>query len=376
MAADAQLEDDAPRPDEEWIEVRGKATAPAPSPEPSLTKAQRKNLNRKLARQRSRSEGSTGLDTPAADADRALALALERSTTSDAADDSAAMRRARSLRKSLRGIDALVESASAPGAEPLDDAQRARIARRDAIADELATIESELAAAAAAAEAERAARSARDAKIREEEFGVRFDERFACPICSEPLEAATEIEACKHVFCRKCLEDTFAAAAARGAPPSCPLCRASAVTKGKGGAVVVATAPARELKRRMARKETATCHCGATMALSQLREHLRGCGEGAAHRAARPRFGHEFRQPPPTPPTRGGGGGGGTGRGSRRGAPSGYDEDAELQAAIIASMASFEEAVAGTSSPPRPPAEGDGASSTSVSTTAAMAAAH
>ena len=73
MAADAQLEDDAPRPDEEWIEVRGKATAPAPSPEPSLTKAQRKNLNRKLARQRSRSEGSTGLDTPAADADRALA---------------------------------------------------------------------------------------------------------------------------------------------------------------------------------------------------------------------------------------------------------------------------------------------------------------
>ena len=90
-----------------------------------------------------------------------------------------------------------------------------------------------------------------------------------------------------------------AAAVSRGDPRGCvcPLCRGCLFDAASGR---LATEPARALRKRLATKR-ATCECGAEVALSGLRRHLRTCGAVAPSTQALdapPTFaGHEFLQP-------------------------------------------------------------------------------
>jgi hypothetical protein len=85
---------------------------------------------------------------------------------------------------------------------------------------------------------------------------VRFDVAFACPVCTEPLEAATLALPCRHAFCRRCLELAMARAAAvsRGDPEACvcPLCRACLFDPQVGGGKkVVGPPPPRDPATRL-----------------------------------------------------------------------------------------------------------------------------
>ena len=78
------------------------------------------------------------------------------------------------------------------------------------------------------------------------------------------------------------------------------------------------------------KKKLGRCHCGASVPLSGLREHLRGCGPHGGLYPPRRKFGHSFLQPAfvsqkaPAPP--------------RGAALTAAEEDRMLQAAILASL--------------------------------------
>ena len=131
-------------------------------------------------------------------------------------------------------------------------------------------------------------------------LAVAFDDRYACPICTEVLEAAvTTGGVCDHVFCRGCLED-HAQKAARPEDCVCPMCRAPLVSPATGRV----EAGAAGLVRAALKLKKGRCHCGARVALSGLREHLRSCGPDARLYPPRRKFGHSFKQPPFVDPPR------------------------------------------------------------------------
>ncbi|KAH8062240.1 hypothetical protein JL722_3153 [Aureococcus anophagefferens] len=89
-------------------------------------------------------------------------------------------------------------------------------------------------------------------------------------------------------------------------------------------------AAAAGLVRANLKHKRATCHCGATVALSGLREHLRSCGPDAHMYPPRRKFGHVFKQPAFVD--------------KKKDAPRAFavtaaEENAMLQAAIAASLA-------------------------------------
>ena len=160
---------------------------------------------------------------------------------------------------------------------------------------------------------------------------VKFDTAFACPLCYEVMEAAVQVLPCEHVFCRVCIENALQCSLKKEVSKEkqiemirCPLCRHSLYKNGK-----VNTKPARSVRKKIS-KSKGTCHCGEVVPLSKLREHLRSCGDGTCRAmfGAKPNFGGGFRQPklhesPSSPVTA---------------FLENYDEEAELQAALVESM--------------------------------------
>ena len=160
---------------------------------------------------------------------------------------------------------------------------------------------------------------------------VQFDTKFACPLCYEVMEAAVRVLPCEHTFCRVCIEDALQYSSRKHLSKEkqiemirCPICRQCVYKNGK-----VNTKPARSVRKKIS-KSKGTCHCGKVVPLSQLREHLRTCGDGTCRAmfGAKPNLGSGFRQPKiheaPTSPV-----------------PAflgDYDEEAALQAALVESM--------------------------------------
>ena len=133
-------------------------------------------------------------------------LAADPSGHTEETPEQSRLRRLKAASKRLKQIEAL----EVLPLESLDSGQRAKLARRGeteavfvalpAAAEAAAVAETSAAAAAAAAQAEALAR------LSETTQKVVFDDAFACPICTEPLEAATLALPCRHAFCRACLE--------------------------------------------------------------------------------------------------------------------------------------------------------------------------
>lgn len=101
-------------------------------------------------------------------------------------------------------------------------------------------------------------------KEQAKDLAIRFDEKFACPICQEVFESATMIEQCSHIFCRDCALSVVDCSK----KCLCPLCRVPFSSKHLKAAT--------SMRKRMA-KHTGFCHCGEEVALSQLRAHIRSC---------------------------------------------------------------------------------------------------
>ncbi|KAK7242589.1 tRNA-yW synthesizing protein [Aureococcus anophagefferens] len=263
------MADDAATDDWEPVERRRRSTSAGSfddlsEPEPELSRAARRNMER---RRRRRAEKAA--EEPAADAARAP-------TEADAE------RALRKVEKALRGIAAL--DARLEADERLTDEERAKLSRRDA------------------AEAARAAWSAlllgfelkrqRADAIYAALENVRFEDAFECACCREVLELPVALP-CRHEFCRACVAGV-AKRAKRASDVKCPVCRAPFYDgAAKSCTVVVAAATRARLKKR-----AGTCHCGAKVPLSQLREHLRGCGDAGRYHSPREHLGHELCPPP------------------------------------------------------------------------------
>ena len=204
----------------------------------------------------------------------------------------------------------------------------AKAERREGAAAAAAAARADLALAQAAVDADNAVKGARRAAAvarhhaeASQMLSVKFDDKYACAVCTEVLEAAVTTGVCEHIFCRGCLED-HCAQASKPSECVCPLCRKPLVNDESGRV----EASAATLVRANMKKLRGECHCGARMPLSRLRDHLRACGPNAHLYPPRRKFGHEFRQPSFV---------------GGQPAPSidlAAEEEAALQAAILASL--------------------------------------
>lgn len=342
--------------DAEWVEVKGKQSRQGGRP--AVSKSTQKNERRKVRRQQEQrardAEAAKSLTHEAEQhfypgIEQALSASLaELDEGAEKKDEEHAResreRRLRNLRKQVRAIDVLAQSPI----EKLNPAQRAKMERKPVL---VADINELMAWAAIEAEAHKAAEDAaaialaeRTDQMQKVLQKVSFDMEFACPICTDVLEAATVALPCRHVFCRACLEMAMAraATASSGDPLACicPLCRSCLFDPSSGK---IATEPARQVRRRMGSKK-GKCQCGASVPMTSFRQHLRTCdATSSVYGEKRKIFGHEFAQPSLDPercrllssgrkgelPLR-----------ARVSIPEGYDEDCEVQAALLESLTS------------------------------------
>lgn len=294
--------------DEEWCVVTSsKATASAATQRVeespvALTKQQLKNQRRNARRREQKQQQQPLSPPPAPPPPRHLSDDDEEDVprVDDDQDELDTMRdlerRIRKLSKSLKGIEAAEEKVVRLGL--MDSDIIAKTKRRDDVSRELEATRS-LMASVENARSERLRAAAEAARARREEtaqifLSVRFDDRFACPICTEVIEAAVSIP-CGHVFCRACLEDHVGKATSKKAL-SCPLCRADMCAVDEETTTRVCAKPAHSMRNKL-KYATGQCHCGETLPLNKLRDHLRQCGPNSHFFAPRRKFGHEFKQP-------------------------------------------------------------------------------
>ena len=349
--------------DAEWATVSSrKKPEPQPQATTPLTKAQLKNKRRAAKRA---AEARAVLTVAATDDSLdayAARAALTARAASAATPPSTSSRRARRRSASSGDLSESEDDAVAPPPSPheLVEAARRRLRqateaerpcadaaaklvqtpslakdqglvakaeRREGAAAAAAAARADLALAQAAVDADNAVKGARRAAAvarhhaeASQMLSVKFDDKYACAVCTEVLEAAVSTGVCEHVFCRGCLED-HCAQASKPSECVCPLCRQPLV--GESGRV---EASAAALVRANMKKLRGECHCGERMPLSRLRDHLRACGPNAHLYPPRRKFGHEFRQPSFV---------------GGQPAPSidlAAEEEAALQAAILASL--------------------------------------
>jgi len=289
----------------EWTTVeakRGQHVEPT-----QLTKAQRKHLRQKEAKRLNRAiaaaaEGSDaddgmldiGSDEPAMARALEESLRIARNSSEQQLERPAVVHvTVRRLQKKLNAIAKLEAKGS-----PLSDSERLKVSRKEEVLQELDEINAEIAAQQAADVAALEDEKQALASVTKVEYD---NDRFGCPICLGVLDAATTLVACKHTFCRECLEIALQAAIHENMNTQerieavvCPLCRTQLYDQKEQK---VLTKPAAKLKKKLA-KAMGKCHCGAEMPLSVLREHLRGCGPGAdLLYEDRKEYKNEFEQP-------------------------------------------------------------------------------
>lgn len=260
-------------------------------------------------------------------------------------------KRLRKLRKKLSEAKAL----SAKLKEKLDEEQQRKVEQIPFFQQEIISLENDIEAEQLAdiqkeKEEQEELRKANQERLAEWKAwsdgaivkGFGDDDEFSCPLCAGPLEAAMITIPCQHVFCRACLEDSLAAAAIRsqGDPTSivCPLCRCSLLDS-KDTTLRVTVEAAERIRRKM-KKKKCVCRCGTEISLGSLRLHLRNCEEGAPALFGgdeRKCFGHEKFEQPKLDPVKIQQWKGGE-HSISIDVPEGYDEEAEIQAAILMSL--------------------------------------
>ena len=265
--------------DESWepvVERRRRSTSAgsiddmSDPPAPDLSRAARRNMERRRRRREARAE--------AGGAEEGVRPEASEGGVTEAEAEKALRR----TEKALRGIRALEERSRS--GERLTSEEREKLGRLDGC----------LAAKAAfgALLLGFELRRQRADAIFDALERVAFDEGFECSCCREVLELPVALP-CGHEFCRACVAGV-AERAKRPTELACPLCRTN-FYDGVKKACVVAVAAATRAKLK---KRTGTCHCGTALPLSQLREHLRGCGDARAYFAPRRHLGHELCPPP------------------------------------------------------------------------------
>ena len=351
--------------DDEWTAVSSRSKKPEPQPQATtpLTKAQLKNKRRAAkraaearalltvaatddsldaiaAREALTARAASAATPPSTSSRRARRRSASSGDLSESEDDppapppsphelvEAARRRLRKATKAERQCDDAAQKLVQTPSLAKDQGLVAKAERREGAAAAAAAARADLALAQAAVDADNAVKGARRAAAvarhhaeASQMLSVKFDDKYACAVCTEVLEAAVTTGVCEHVFCRGCLED-HCAQASKPSECVCPLCRKPLVN-GESGRV---EASAAALVRANMKKLRGECHCGARMPLSRLRDHLRACGPNAHLYPPRRKFGHEFRQPSFV-----------------GGAPApsidlAAEEEAALQAAILASL--------------------------------------
>ena len=179
----------------------------------------------------------------------------------------------------MRGVEKRLKSIRGLAAkETLDDAERKKLARRDDLEAARAALTAVLAGFAAK-------RQAADAVMGQLD-DVQFDDAYECACCREVLELPVKLP-CGHEYCRECVA-LVASRATRPADVVCPLCRAPFYDGAKCRVAVA------EKTRRKLKRVTGRCHCGATLPLAGLRDHLRACGAAAVYFSPRSKLGHEL----------------------------------------------------------------------------------
>eukprot|EP00656_Telonema_subtile_P044728 TRINITY_DN50992_c0_g1_i1.p1 TRINITY_DN50992_c0_g1~~TRINITY_DN50992_c0_g1_i1.p1 ORF type:complete len:379 (-),score=71.27 TRINITY_DN50992_c0_g1_i1:183-1319(-) len=306
------------------------------------SKQARKNQRRKQTRRNKAFEGAAQ-EAPRTSRDEvddlSVARALEESLVSavnERSEQEMASIRINRIRKKLTAISMLEAKAETSGAL-LSEAELAKLARKPELEADLAETEADLAAQEAAA----VAAVEEEKKALESVTRVNFDmDRFGCPICTDVMDAATTVLPCQHTFCRECIEVALSSAiqehmntAERIAVVVCPLCRTQLFNEKEAR---VLTKPALKLRKRIA-KAVGTCHCGAEVPLSTLRDHLRNCGPGGAIGIypERKQYKNEFEQPPVVMSP-----GSLNTRAGWKFTPRAYDEDQALQDALAESLQS------------------------------------
>ncbi|KAJ1456302.1 hypothetical protein M885DRAFT_517770 [Pelagophyceae sp. CCMP2097] len=302
------------------------ASASPPKPNPPQPRHSAEQLPRKERRRRTASVGNSsdeeavkgGHDEDQTDTDSLVEL----------------QKKIRKLDKALRAIGAAQTKHGDDGA--VDAQLLEKMAKASATANDLESarsavllVEDRLSARAAVRAALRAATLRKRHSEASLMLEVDFDSDFACPICTEVVEAAVSVpRACAHIFCRGCLED-HVEQAAKPADCVCPMCRAPLCDAADG--FRVDAKPALLVRSRLKHRK-GRCHCGADVYLSALRDHLRACGSDSGMYPLRRKFGHEFKQPrfarapgkpKPKPP---------------QFEAANYDERMMLQAALLASV--------------------------------------
>ena len=269
--------------DAEWTAVSSrKKPEPQPQATTPLTKAQLKNKRRAAKR----AAEARALLTVAATDDSLDAYAARAALTARAAaaatPPSTSSRRARRRSASSGDLSASEEETAPPPPSPhelveaarrrlrkatkaerqCDDAAAklvqtpslakdqglvAKAERREGAAAAAAAARADLALAQAAVDADNAVKGARRAAAvarhhaeASQMLSVKFDDKYACAVCTEVLEAAVTTGVCEHVFCRGCLED-HCAQASKPSECVCPLCRKPLVN-GESGRVEASAA--------------------------------------------------------------------------------------------------------------------------------------
>ena len=305
QSANAQLMSDP-----QWTTVEAKRGNRGEGEPVQLSKAQRKHQRQKEKKRHNRAIAAAGEGSDTDDDifdigrdDPAIARALEESlhlarspSVQQQQDRPAPDSPSVIVRRLQKKLTQIVKLEAREGL--LSAAEREKLARKPELLLELAEAEAEIAAQKAAAVA--AVEDERHALASVTK--VEFDsDRFGCPICLGVLDAATTLSACKHTFCRECLETALQAAIHENMNTQerieavvCPLCRTQLFDQKEQK---VLTKPATKLKKKLA-KAIGKCHCGDEVPLSMLREHLRGCGPGAEILyQERKQYKNEFEQP-------------------------------------------------------------------------------
>ena len=116
-------------------------------------------------------------------------------------------------------------------------------------------------------------------------LSVKFDDKYACAVCTEVLEAAVTTGVCEHIFCRGCLED-HCAQASKPSECVCPLCRKPLVNDESGRVEASAAALVRANMKKLRR-------ASATAARDRAGHHRRLVeGRHAVETGFCPRFDH------------------------------------------------------------------------------------
>ena len=173
----------------------------------------------------------------------------------------------------------------------------AKAERREGAAAAAAAARADLALAQAAVDADNAVKGARRAAAvarhhaeASQMLSVKFDDKYACAVCTEVLEAAVSDGRLRARLLPRVSRGPLRPGLEAVGVRVCPLCRKPLVNDESGRVEASAAALVRANMKKLR-----GLPLRRAMPLSRLRDHLRACGPNAHLYPPRRKFGHESR---------------------------------------------------------------------------------